>query len=100
MVLGPTRLGSPAMRRAWLLVAACLRAVGASRARKADVANEARAAEGAYATALKEHAGWCEAKRLFGKRDETYEVLLRLEPDHPAARKALRFARDAAGAWQ
>ncbi len=52
------------------------------------------------AEALAAHAKWCTKKKLFGKRDETYEVLLTFDPDHAAARKKLKYEKAADGSWK
>jgi hypothetical protein len=44
-------------------------------------------------------AKWCKTPKLFGKRDETYELILDFDTDHAQARRALDYRRDAAGAW-
>lgn len=51
------------------------------------------------ALALDALASHCAKKMLFGKRDEVYERLLALEPDHEAARKKLKYEKGEDGSW-
>jgi len=48
---------------------------------------------------LAELAAWCHKGKLFRTRNETYAVLLQLDPDHAAARKRLRYKKDKDGGW-
>lgn len=80
----------------WLL----LLLAGATGPARASELTDARAAlEGKTAEALDALATWCTKKRLFGKRDETYALLLEFDPEHEAARKKLRYTKDENGAW-
>jgi hypothetical protein len=85
-------------RRAALL-AVLLGALVAGPAVAGPAATAAATAKGALVADLEALAAWCQGKRLFGKRDETWELLLLVEPDHARARHALGFVRDEAGAW-
>lgn len=38
-------------------------------------------------------ATWCNRSKLFLERDRAYAMLLRLDPEHPRARRALRYLR-------
>ncbi|MDA1193563.1 MAG: hypothetical protein O2894_00085 [Planctomycetota bacterium] len=49
---------------------------------------------------LDEFGTACQAAKLFKERNETYELLLRFAPDHPDARKWLKFKRTREGAWE
>ncbi len=60
----------------------------------------ARAGDAALARGLDELAQWCARHKLFGRRDEIYERLLEVEPDHAQARRWLRYEREGDGPWE
>lgn len=65
-----------------------------------DDLEDARASlEKDLAAALVDLAGWCTKKRLYGRRDAAFEVLLEVDPDHAEARKRLKYKKDEAGGW-
>ncbi len=87
------------MRPRPLLIAAllslCCTPAAASEAFNADVEE---ALQGLI-TDLDKLARWCKTPRLFGKRDEAYELVLEFDPDHERARKTLKFKRSKDGGW-
>jgi len=81
---------------------ACLAAglaAGPAAADDADLPAARAALDQVFAAKLDALAGWCTKKRLYGRRDATFAVLLEVDPDHAEARKRLKYAKDDAGVW-
>lgn len=57
---------------------------------------ESRLAEAnaALARALAEHAAWCQAERAYAERDDAWERVLVLDPEHKQARRAVGYTWD------
>ena len=56
----------------------------------------------AHAAAVREMDGlarWCAEQRLFGRLNDLYGRLLKLEPDHARARRRLGYRRQRGGPW-
>ncbi len=58
-----------------------------------------RQARADYVAGLVEHAAWCQAQQLFGRRHEVLRAVLALEPDHADARRELGYRRAKDGSW-
>ena len=74
-------------KRLVLLCAAltvCALPMGAA-ADEGDVAARGQAVERNLVTSLEDLARWCNGRKLFGKRDETYELVLDTPQEHPYA---------------
>ncbi|MHC5010059.1 MAG: hypothetical protein ACYTG6_03795, partial [Planctomycetota bacterium] len=48
---------------------------------------------------LEELTHWARSKRLYGKRDDTYALILEVDPEHVGARHALDYERAEDGTW-
>lgn len=88
------------MRAALALAAGLLVVLAAEGAWATGTPADLEALRARTALALNDHAEWCIKKRLFGQRDDTYEILLTFDPDHKGARKKLRFKKSDSGAWE
>lgn len=59
-----------------------------------------KASEKNHLERLVELASWCHKQKAFLQRDQVYEIVLELDPDHKAARKYLKFVKDRkSGKW-
>lgn len=61
--------------------------------------HDLRQARADYVAGLVEHAAWCQAQQLFGRRQEVLRAILALEPDHAEARRELGYRRAKDGSW-
>jgi hypothetical protein len=87
---------SPRRRAAPLLLALALLGAG-PRVASADELEEARkAAAKQLVRKLDGDAEWCQAERMLQERDASLVLILKFEPDHPKARRLLRYTRDPA----
>ena len=66
-----------------------------------DYLEELRKGSSAQATTdLVKLAEWCRSKKLYRSRVDLYELILEFDPDHPIARKKLRYVRGKDGNWE
>jgi hypothetical protein len=90
------------MRRAFVLlcvVAALCAAPAGTLAEPEDLAARGKTVESEFVEALVALAKWCNGRKLFGQRDDVYALILEFQPDHPKARRGLKYKRDGAGTW-
>lgn len=83
----------------WLLLAAVAAAVAPARARGEGLEKARTADARQTARDLGDLARWCQEKRLYGKRDEVLEHLLRFDPEDEDARRRLRYHKAEDGMW-
>jgi len=80
-----------------LIVLACAAPALSSRAAAGEEDHDTRIAT--LISDLEAHARWCQKRKLFRARNETYAVLLSFAPDHAKARKWLKYRRTKEGRW-
>jgi len=80
-----------------LLVA---RAAGEAGGAAADVESERAAVRQELMAQLEGLAAWCAKQKVFLKRQEVYEWMLRLDPENADARRGLGWIKDKDGQWR
>ena len=85
------------MRKTLVLLSLLLAAAAPAAAE--TISERGEAVERELVTALEGLAKWCNGRKLFGKRDEVYELLLEFAPGHAKARRTLKHERSVDGTW-